>query len=51
MANGKTIKTLNGELITKEIRPLRTTLFGEGVFETFRFKGRLHKTILSIMKD
>jgi 4-amino-4-deoxychorismate lyase len=45
MATEKVIKTLDGELMTDEIRPLRTTLYGEGVFETFRYKGRLPKTI------
>jgi len=45
MATEKVIKTLNGEPITEEMRPLRTTLYGEGVFETFRYKGRLPRTI------
>jgi len=41
----KSIKTLDGELIKDEMKPSRTTLYGEGVFETFRYKGRIPKTI------
>ena len=45
MGDIKVVKTLNGELMEDKKRPLRTTLYGEGVFETFRYNGRLPKTI------
>ena len=45
MGELKIIKTLNGELMEDKKRPLRTTLYGEGIFETFRYNGRLPKSI------
>ncbi len=39
------IKTLDGELMEDKKRPLRTTLYGEGIFETFRYNGSLPKSI------
>lgn len=45
MLGKNVIKTLNGELMEDAKRPLRTTLYGEGVFETFRYQGRFPKTL------
>ena len=45
MGDLKVVKTLNGELMEDKKRPLRTTLYGEGIFETFRYNGRLPKSI------
>ena len=45
MGNLKVVKTLNGELMEDTKRPLRTTLYGEGVFETFRYNGKFPRSI------